>query len=113
MRERRLFDTAELMSSDELSSEPVELVVSEDHAGLRLDYFLAQQFPSYSRVHVRRIINAAGVKVDGKRAKAAHRLRAGERVSIILPEIRRGGSSPEDIPLDVLYEDADLAVINK
>ena len=94
------------MSGDELSSDAhVELVVGEAHVGARLDWFLAQQFPNYSRVMLRKVINAAGVKVDGKRVKAAHRLRAGERVDIVLPELAREGPQPENIPLDILYED--------
>jgi 23S rRNA pseudouridine1911/1915/1917 synthase len=101
------------MSGDELSCVPVELIVPEDQAGARLDWFLAQQFTRYSRVLLRKVINAAGVKVDGERVKAAHRLRAGERISIVLPEMAREGPQPENIPLEILYEDAEMAVINK
>ncbi|MBI3837476.1 MAG: RluA family pseudouridine synthase [Planctomycetia bacterium] len=101
------------MSGDELSSEPVELIVPDDQAGARLDWFLAQRFPSYSRVLLRKVINAAGVKVDGERVKAAYRLHPGERVTIVLPELAREGPQPENIPLDILYEDAEIAVINK
>ena len=102
------------MSGDELSAtEPVELLVSPDQAGARLDAFLAAQFPTYSRVLLRKVINAAGVKVDGARVKAAHRLRAGQRVSIVLPEMAREGPQPEDIPLDILYEDDAIVSVNK
>jgi 23S rRNA pseudouridine1911/1915/1917 synthase len=101
------------MPADELSREPTELVVPEDQAGARLDVFLAARFPTYSRVHLRRVINAAGVKVEGKRTKAAHRLRAGEHVSIVLPDLPREGPIPEDIPLSVLYEDDEIAAIDK
>jgi 23S rRNA pseudouridine1911/1915/1917 synthase len=101
------------MPADELSHEPIELVVPEEHAGARLDVFLAQRFPIYSRVHLRKVINAAGVKVEGKRTKAAHRLTAGDHVSIVLPELPRQAPTPENIPLDVLYEDEQMAVVNK
>jgi 23S rRNA pseudouridine1911/1915/1917 synthase len=101
------------MSSDELSAEPIEMVVDESQAGARLDWFLAQQFSGYSRVLLRKVINAAGVTVDGKRVKAAYRLHAGERISIVMPPLEREGPRPEDIPLDILYEDAAIAVINK
>jgi 23S rRNA pseudouridine1911/1915/1917 synthase len=94
-------------------SHPIELVVSEAQAGARLDAFLAVQFPSYSRVLLRKVINAAGARVEGKRVKAAHRLRAGEHVSIVLPELVREGPQPEDIPLDILFEDDAIAVVNK
>ena len=99
--------------SAELSSEPVRLVVTDVQAGARLDSFLATQFPVYSRVLLRKAINAAAARVDGQRVKAAHRLRAGEQVSIVLPELAREGPQPEDIPLNILYEDEWLAVVNK
>jgi 23S rRNA pseudouridine1911/1915/1917 synthase len=101
------------MSPEELSSEPVEFVVAGADAGARLDTLLAREFSSYSRVHLRRVINAAGVKVDGRGAKPSYRLHAGQRVTIVLPEIPREAPRPEDIPLEILYEDEWLAVINK
>jgi 23S rRNA pseudouridine1911/1915/1917 synthase len=102
------------MSAGELSaSQPVELVVSDEHAGARFDTFLAVKFPSYSRVLLRKVINAAAARVDGNRVKAAYRLRAGERVSVVLPPLPREGSQPENIPLDILYEDDVIAVVNK
>jgi 23S rRNA pseudouridine1911/1915/1917 synthase len=101
------------MSGEELTSEPQELIVPPEHAGARLDWFLAQQYSSYSRVMLRKVINAAGVQVDGKRVKASHKLLGGERITIALPELPREGPRPENIPLEVLYEDEHLAAINK
>lgn len=99
--------------SRELSTSPVELVVEERFAGRRLDAFLAEQFPRYSRVHLRKVINAAGVRVDGRRTKASLPLKAGQQVSIYLPELPRDRPQPENIPLQILYEDEHLIVINK
>ena len=96
-----------------LSSEPVELTVDAAEAGHRLDAFLASHFPDYSRVHLRRVISAGGVKVDDRGGKPAYRLKAGQRVSIVLPEIPREAPRPENIPLDVLYEDDHVVVVNK
>ncbi|HEV3006124.1 MAG TPA: RluA family pseudouridine synthase [Pirellulales bacterium] len=101
------------MSSEELSSAPIEFVVAESQADVRFDWFLAQQFPRYSRTYLRQVINAAAAKVDGKRVKASHRVRAGERITVVLPELPREGPEPADIPLEILYEDAALAAINK
>ena len=101
------------MSADQLSSDPTELVVPPEQEGTRLDVFLAARFASYSRVHLRKVINAGGVQVEGRRSKAAHRLRAGERICIVLPPLPREGPIPEDIPLSVLYEDDQIAVIDK
>lgn len=93
--------------------EPIELVVDEEYAGARLDWYLAQQFPRYSRVHLRKVINAAAVKLDGQRVKASQLLKAGQRVEVRLPDLPRPGPQPEDIPLEILYEDEHLAAINK
>ncbi len=101
------------MRSDELSSEPVELIVTDEQAGQRLDIFLARQFPRHSRAGLRRVINAAGVTVDGRRTKAAYHVRPGEKVTVVLPEMPREGPVPEHIPLEILYEDDSLAAINK
>ncbi len=95
------------------SSPPIEIVVSAEQAGSRLDWFLAQQFPLYSRVNLRKAINATTIRVDGERVKAAHKLRAGERITVTLPPQPRDAPQAEDIPLDVLFEDEHLAVINK
>ncbi len=96
-----------------LSSEPSELSVAPTEAGHRLDAFLASHFLDYSRVHLRRVISAGGVNVDGRGGKPAYRLKAGQRVSIVLPEIPREVPLPENIPLDVLYQDQQVVVINK
>jgi 23S rRNA pseudouridine1911/1915/1917 synthase len=96
-----------------LSAEPVELTVEAAEAGHRLDAFLASRFLDYSRVHLRRVISAGGVRVDGRGGKPAYRLKAGQRVSVVLPEIPREAPRPEDIPLEVLYEDEFVAVVNK
>jgi 23S rRNA pseudouridine1911/1915/1917 synthase len=98
--------------ADDLSM-PVELAVEDSFDGCRLDVFLAQKFTAYSRVHLRKVINADAVQVNGHRAKAAHKLRTGERVSILLPELPKISPQAEDIPLDILYEDDWLAAINK
>lgn len=92
---------------------PVELVVGDDVAGVRLDVFLASHFPDFSRVHLRRAITAGGVEVDGRGGKPAYRLKPGQRVRIVLPEIPREAPKPENIPIDVLYEDDHIVVVNK
>jgi len=101
------------VSHADASSEPVELIVSDDEAGLRLDAFLARRFTHLSRVHLRKLINAAAARVDGRRQKAAYHLRAGQQVIITLGPAPKELPLPEDIPLEILYEDDDLAAINK
>jgi len=101
------------MSSPELSSQPVELVVEPSESGTRLDAFLAHHFQDYSRTHLRRVIVAGGVKVDDGGGKPSYRLNPGQRVSIVLPEIPREAPTPENIPLDIIYQDEHMAVVNK
>lgn len=93
--------------------EPVDLVVDPSEAGERLDVFLSRHFPVYSRVHLRRVICAGGVAVDGHGAKPAYRLNARQRVTIALPEIPRQTPKPENIPLEILYQDDHVAAVNK
>jgi 23S rRNA pseudouridine1911/1915/1917 synthase len=96
-----------------LSSDPVELIVDSAEAGWRMDVFLAHHFPDYSRVHLRRVITAGGVRVDDRGGKPAYRLIPGQCVRIILPDIPREAPRPENIPLEILFEDEHLVVINK
>ncbi len=96
-----------------LSDEPVEFIVAESEAGQRLDVLLTVHFHDYSRGHLRRVISAGGVNIDDHSGKPAYRVRAGQTVRIILPEIPRESPRPEAIALEILFEDEDLVVVNK
>ena len=96
-----------------LSDEPVEFVVSESEAGQRLDALLTVHFHNYSHGHLRRVISAGGVKVDGSGGKPDYRVRVGPEGADHLPEIPRQSPRPEPIPLEILFEDDDLVVVNK
>lgn len=93
---------------------PTEIPVPSESAGQRLDQFLATQFAGSSRSRIQLLIAEEKVLVDGKPAKASLRLRGGEQVRVLsvvqLPPLR---AIAEEIPLDIVYEDDDLAVINK
>jgi 23S rRNA pseudouridine1911/1915/1917 synthase len=90
-----------------------ELVVEPDQSGVRLDAYLADRFPQYSRTHLRRIIGRGRVLVDGQPTKAAQRLHEHQHVRIGLPPLPQEGPQPEDIPLEILYEDECLIAVNK
>jgi len=90
-----------------------EFTVSEEDAGVRLDQFLAGKLPDVSRSFLQKQIKEKGVLVDGKEGKAGNKLKAGEVVSITIEPPRELEILPEDIPLDILYEDQDVIVINK
>lgn len=94
---------------------PIKTLVAPDSAaGARLDQWLAAQLPHASRVRVQQLIAQNKVTVNGEATKASSRLRGGEEIVITgaveLPPLK---AAAEDIPLDVVYEDSDIAVINK
>jgi 23S rRNA pseudouridine1911/1915/1917 synthase len=83
-------------------------------AGKRLDAYLAQALPDISRARVQMLIEAGQVRVDGAAVKAKHKLHGGEAIEIEgEPQPEPLHATPEDIPLDILYEDKYLAVVNK
>jgi 23S rRNA pseudouridine1911/1915/1917 synthase len=94
-------------------SSPKEFEVSPENAGQRLDRFLASQLSDLSRTRIQALLDEGRILVDDIARKASHRVEAGELVSIDLPEPRPSTVEPEPIPLDVLYEDESLAVVNK
>jgi 23S rRNA pseudouridine1911/1915/1917 synthase len=93
--------------------EMVELTAKCRAEGTRLDQYLAASFPDFSRSVVKRVIDADGVTVNGKAAKASYKVRDGDRIVIRKPPPTHPLPVAEDIPLDVLYEDEYLALVNK
>jgi len=89
------------------------LRVEASQPKVRLDKFLQQHFPETSRGTFQRLIENGDVRVDSRRAKATQHPRAGEEISIEWPDPIAAEAQPEDIPLDVLFEDDRLLVINK
>ncbi len=93
---------------------PSQLTVAPGQAGVRLDQFLAASLPEVSRVRVRQLLERQQILLNGKPAKPSARLKGGEHLAIlgrVQPEPLR--AMAEDIPLAVVYEDGDLAVIDK
>ncbi len=90
-----------------------KLLVAENDAGERLDRYLAAQLPELSRTRIQELIEAGLVLVDGKPPKGAHRLRAGQRIAVDAQARPPSRAEPESIPLDILYEDDDVIVVNK
>jgi 23S rRNA pseudouridine1911/1915/1917 synthase len=90
------------------------LTVPEEANGQRLDLFLVEQLKEVSRSRVQLLLQQGSVLIDGKLAKASRKLRSGENISILgdpqPPPLR---AMAEPIPLEIVYEDGDLAVVNK
>lgn len=92
---------------------PTSMSVDSEAAGQRLDQFLAS-FLNVSRARVQQLISEQKVLVNDAAAKASLKLRGGERISILGPPERPPlRAIPEEIPLDIVYEDDDLAIVNK
>jgi 23S rRNA pseudouridine1911/1915/1917 synthase len=87
--------------------------VPAEAAGQRLDVFLAQQIPQTSRVRIKRGIDSGTALVNGVPEKASLRIEAGQQIEFVLPPPPAVGPEPEPIPLDILYEDDEIAVVNK
>lgn len=88
--------------------------VEANARGLRVDAFLAKALPEISRVRAQMLIDNGQVTVNGVAEKASHKLRGGECIEIEgTPQLAPLRAEPEDIPLDIVYEDGDFAVINK
>ena len=81
--------------------------------GERLDVFLRQQFPAVSRGAMQRLIESGHIRVNGHPVKPTHTPRAGESVEVNWPDARPAAAQPEEIPLDILFEDSSLLVLNK
>lgn len=96
-----------------LSAQPLVVTVEARAHGWRVDHYLTRLYPNYSRARFQKAIEQKGVLVNGLPVKASRRLRVNDLVSVRLPEIPDQSLAPEDIPLDIIYEDAALVVINK
>lgn len=88
--------------------------ISNEVSGKRLDLYLSGlEELSLSRSHIQRLIKEGSVKINGESVKPNHKVRTGEKVSVIIPPPRSMEAIPEDIPLDIYYEDDSVIVINK
>ena len=81
--------------------------------GLRLDRFLSEELEDHSRSFLQKLIKEGLVTVDGKPVKANYRLSAGQQVSVQVREPEEVNIEPQEMPLDILYEDGDVCIVNK
>lgn len=93
--------------------ETVTLVVGEEHKGKRLDQYVSQEVDRLSRALVADLIKNGEIQVEGKKVKASHRIREGDLVSVHIPPPQEVLLEPQDIPLQMVYEDRDLVIVDK
>ena len=90
-----------------------QLEVQPESAGTRLDVYLTAQRPEHSRARWQQLIHASHVRVNGAACKASHALRTGDVIGFEIPPPEPVGLVPQALPLNILFEDADIIVINK
>lgn len=98
---------------EELEQDVLEFVVPEANENQRIDKYLSECMSESSRSYIQKLIKEGNVTMDGKAVKANYKLSEGDVVLVRIPEPEQLNILPENIPLDILYEDSDIIVINK
>ena len=96
-----------------LSAEPLRVIVEARAHGWRVDHYLSRLFPNYSRALFQRALEQKSVVLNGLAVKAARRVRVNDVLDVRLPELPDSSLPPEDIPLNIVFEDEHLVIINK
>lgn len=94
-------------------SAPIAVTVEARAHGWRLDHYLTRLFPNHSRAQLQRAIEGGHVLTNGLRPRASRRLRVNDRIHLTLPDADNATIAPEDLPLEILFEDEQLIVVNK
>jgi 23S rRNA pseudouridine1911/1915/1917 synthase len=102
-----------LSNPDNNAAGVITLVVPKTGARTRLDRFLAEQLPQFSRSRLQQLIRGGAIRVNSEPARPSDTLRSGDEIRVVEPAVERIDASAEDIPLNILFEDDDLIVINK
>ena len=97
----------------DISPEPEAKILQVTGAEIRLDKYLAKEYPDVSRSQVQKLIEQGYILVNGYRVKASHRLSRLDKINVNLPHPEPALLYPESIPLDIVYEDNDIIVVNK
>ena len=95
------------------NSTRIELVVSANEAKVRLDQLLAKRLPEFSRSRLQQLIRDGFVRLNNETSRPRQIVRAGDRIELTEPPLEKIENLPERIPLEILFEDEDLIVINK
>lgn len=102
-------EVMELSEQDEL----LEFIVNEENTGNRIDKFLSVIQSELTRSYIQKLIDDGRIFLEEKPVKANFKVKTGQRVTILLPEPIEAEIGPEDLPIDILYEDKDIIIVNK
>jgi 23S rRNA pseudouridine1911/1915/1917 synthase len=105
--------TSALAEETAPETETLTLHVPTEDAGARLDAYLAAQIADWSRTRIQRLIEDGDVLINGRTSKPSYKLRAGELIEVELTPPPTASFAPENIPVEIVYEDTDLVVVNK
>lgn len=97
----------------EKMTEKEQIMITPTEVGIRIDRLLAERFPELTRSYIQKMIKDGAVLVNHVTVRASYKAVDGDQIELMLPEPEPLEVEPEDIPLDILYEDADLLVVNK
>ena len=95
------------------NSTPIELLVSANEAMLRLDQFMTKRLPEFSRSRLQQLIRDGFVRLNDSTSRPSQIVRGGDKIELIEPPLEKIEMFPEAIPVEILFEDDDLIVINK
>lgn len=90
-----------------------EIILTVEYSGERIDRFLCNNLESLSRSYIQKLLKDSQILVNGKTVKANYKIVQGDKISVKIPEPETPDIIPEDIPLDIIYEDNDILVVNK
>lgn len=93
--------------------EELQYIVESEDAGRRLDVYLTEKLPDLSRSYIQKLIEKERITVEERIRKSSYKVQEDERILLELPELEELEVSAKDIPIDILYEDEDLVVVNK
>ena len=88
-------------------------IIKCNETGVRLDVFLSAQFDTCTRSYIKTLVDDERINVNGKVVKAGYKLKVGDEVSVDFPPVEAISTEAQDIPLNIVYQDKDLLVINK
>ena len=89
------------------------MTLTVEQGGERIDRFLSEEIADLSRSYIQKLLKEGSISVNGKAVKANYKVNAGDEILVEIPEPEMPDILPEDIPLDILYEDDDILIVNK
>ena len=90
-----------------------QFIINQEENGMRIDVFLSKKMDNVSRSYIQKLIKEKEISVNGMAVKANYKVSANDIVQLTIPDVSEPDILPENIPLDILYEDADILIVNK